>query len=119
MAIFLSKSRARPSVYEEIRLVEPLTSLIDRTSIFPYDCEIRKEFGMTTEVTLTSKGQITLPKELRTSLGLEAGAKLAFTQLSDGTGTVVMRVKHRKLSELAGLLTRPGQPSVPLEDLSR
>lgn len=27
--------------------------------------------------------------------------------------------KHRKLSELAGTLTRPGQPSVPLKDLRR
>jgi AbrB family looped-hinge helix DNA binding protein len=66
---------------------------------------------------LTSKGQITLPKELRNSLGLTPGAKLAFSQLSDGT--VVMRVKHRKLADLAGLLTRPGQPSVPVEDMSR
>jgi antitoxin PrlF len=72
---------------------------------------------MTTEVTLTSKGQITLPKELRTSLGLNPGAKLAFSQLADGT--VVMRVKHRKLSDLAGILTRPGQPSVSIEEMSR
>ncbi|MBQ1765908.1 MAG: AbrB/MazE/SpoVT family DNA-binding domain-containing protein [Aquincola sp.] len=72
---------------------------------------------MTSEATLTSKGQVTLPKELRVSLGLEAGAKLSFSQLSDGT--VVMRVKHRKLSESAGMLTRPGQPSVPLKDLRR
>jgi AbrB family looped-hinge helix DNA binding protein len=72
---------------------------------------------MTTEVTLTSKGQITLPKELRNRLGLEPGARLAFSQLSDGT--VVMRVKHRKLSDLAGILTAPGQPTVTIEQMSR
>lgn len=48
---------------------------------------------------------------------LEAGARLSISQLGDGT--VVMRVKHRKLSELAGMLTRPGQPAVPLTDLRR
>lgn len=71
---------------------------------------------MSSEATLTSKGQVTLPKELRTSLGLDPGAKLTFTQLSDGT--VVMRVKHRKLAELAGILTRPGQPKLSVKDLS-
>jgi antitoxin PrlF len=55
---------------------------------------------MTREVTLISKGRVTLPKELRASLGLEPGTKLTFSQLADST--VVMRVKHQKLSDLAG-----------------
>ncbi|MBB3182288.1 AbrB/MazE/SpoVT family DNA-binding domain-containing protein [Variovorax sp. Sphag1AA] len=69
------------------------------------------------ETTLTSRGRITLPKALRKSLGLTTGAKLSFSQLSDGT--VVMRVKRRKLADLAGILTRPGQPKVSVEDLRR
>jgi len=72
---------------------------------------------MTKLVTLTSKGRVTLPKELRTSLGLEPGAKLTFSQLADGT--VIMRVKHQKLPDLAGILTLHNQPSVAIADMKR
>ncbi len=66
--------------------------------------------------TMTSKGQVTVPKEIRDRLGLKSGDKMAFTMLSDGT--VVMRPKTRRLSDLAGSLTRPGQPSVAVESMS-
>jgi len=72
---------------------------------------------MTKLVTLTSKGRVTLPKELRASLGLEPGAKLTLSQLADGT--VIMRVKHQKLSDLAGILTGQNQPSVTIADMKR
>jgi AbrB family looped-hinge helix DNA binding protein len=62
------------------------------------------------DATLTAKGQTTIPKEIREQLGLEAGDKLTFTTLSDGT--VVMRAKTRSLLDLAGSLSRPGQPTV-------
>ncbi len=35
--------------------------------------------------TLTSKGQLTLPKEIRDKLGLDAGAKLDFVLQANGT----------------------------------
>jgi len=57
------------------------------------------------ETTLTSKGQVTVPREIRERLGLAPGDKLAFTLLSDGT--VIMRAKTRRLLDLAGSLTRP------------
>jgi AbrB family looped-hinge helix DNA binding protein len=72
---------------------------------------------MTLEATLTSKGQVTLPKALRAALGLEAGTKISFTRLSDGA--VMMRVKHRKPADVAGMLTRPGQPRLGVKELSR
>lgn len=72
---------------------------------------------MTMIVTMTSKGQITLPKKLRNQLGLVPGARLAFSLLSDGT--VVMRVKHRRLSSLAGILTRADQPTVTIDNMKR
>ena len=65
--------------------------------------------------TLTSKGQITVPREIRDRLGLKAGDKLTFTLLSDGT--VVVRAKTRRLADLAGLLARPGQSRVAIEDM--
>lgn len=68
------------------------------------------------DATLTAKGQTTIPKEIRERLGLEAGDKLTFTTLSDGT--VVMRAKTRRLLDLAGSLTRPGQPAVSVEEMN-
>jgi antitoxin PrlF len=65
---------------------------------------------MAAETTLTSKGQVTVPREIRDRLGLSSGDKLAFTMLSDGT--VVMRAKTRRLIDLADTLTRQGQPKV-------
>ncbi len=67
------------------------------------------------ETTLTSKGQVTVPREIREQLGLTAGDKLTFTRLSNGT--VVMRAKTRKLQDLAGILKRPGQPKISIEDM--
>ncbi|MEW6705075.1 MAG: AbrB/MazE/SpoVT family DNA-binding domain-containing protein [Pseudomonadota bacterium] len=68
------------------------------------------------ETTLTSKGQVTVPREIRDRLGLASGDKLTFTLLSDGT--VVMRAKTRRLLDLAGSLTRPGQPKVTIEQMN-
>lgn len=80
-----------------------------------YDLGIRKELIMS-ETTLTSKGQVTVPREIRERLGLASGDKLTFTLLSDGT--VVMRAKTRRLLDLAGSLTRPGQPKVAIEQMN-
>ena len=54
------------------------------------------------ESTITSKGQVTIPADLRKALGLTAGERVVFTQLEDGTA--VMRVKRRTILELKGLL---------------
>ncbi len=54
------------------------------------------------EATLTSKGQVTIPAELRKAMGLSAGERVVFTQLDDGT--TVMRAKTRSIFELEGLL---------------
>ena len=48
---------------------------------------------------LTSKGQVTVPREVRDRLGLKAGDKLTFTLLSDGT--VIMRAKTKQLAVLS------------------
>ena len=72
---------------------------------------------MSFETQLTTKGRVTLPREIRDCLGLKPGDKLTFTMLSDGT--VVVRSKTRRLIELAGSLTRPGQPKVSVAQMSR
>ena len=50
------------------------------------------------ESTLTSKGQTTLPKELRDELQLKPGDKLRYLV----SGDVVQIIKPRPLSEMAG-----------------
>ena len=71
---------------------------------------------MAEATTMTIKGQVTVPREIRDRLGLEPGDKMVFTMLSDGT--VLMRPKTRRLAELAGSLTRPGQPRVSIDDMN-
>jgi AbrB family looped-hinge helix DNA binding protein len=75
------------------------------------------EPAMTTEATLTSKGQTTIPKPIRDSLGMKTGDRMSFTLMPDGV--VVMRVKNKHVSELAGLLYKKGRKPVPIELLSR
>ena len=72
---------------------------------------------MTTDATLTSKGQTTLPKAIRESLRLKPGDRIVFTPLPDGT--VLMRVKNKSVMSLAGSLRRRGRKALPIGDLSR
>jgi antitoxin PrlF len=72
---------------------------------------------MSAESTLTSKGQTTIPKEIRESLRMKVGDRMSFTLMPDGM--VLMRVKNKPLSELAGLLHKKGRKAVPIDLLSR
>ena len=72
---------------------------------------------MTTESTLTSKGQTTIPQEIRESLSIKPGDRMTFTPMPDGT--VLLRVKNKSVMGLAGSLRKKGQKAVPVEDLSR
>ena len=58
--------------------------------------------------TLTSKGQITLPKEIRERLGLKAGVK--FDCYVDRDGQVVLVPLTVKLKDLIGILPYSGPP---------
>ena len=72
---------------------------------------------MTTESTLTSKGQTTIPKEIRDRLGMKPGDRMTFTQMPDGT--VIMRIKGKRILDLAGALRRKGRKRVSIEQMSR
>jgi len=72
---------------------------------------------MSTESTLTSKGQTTVPKAIRQSLRLKSGDRITFTLMPDGT--VLMRVKNKSVMGLAGSLRRRGRKALPVEELSR
>jgi antitoxin PrlF len=72
---------------------------------------------MPADATLTSKGQTTIPKEIRDGLGMKSGDRMTFTLMPDAT--VVMRLKNKSITELAGTLHKKGRKSVPVEQLSR
>ena len=55
--------------------------------------------------TLTSKGQITLPKEIRDRLGLNAGSTLDFQVLEDNT--ITARPVEPDARRIRGLLKSP------------
>ena len=72
---------------------------------------------ITTDATLTSKGQTTIPKEIRDELGMKPGDRMTFTLMADAT--VVTRVKNKSITDLAGTLYKKGRKPVPVEQLSR
>jgi antitoxin PrlF len=63
---------------------------------------------------VTSKGQITIPKEVRDRLKLQAGDAVKFEFQPDGR--VVLRKRLPAMS-LCGMLRRPGQKAVSLEEM--
>ena len=67
--------------------------------------------------TLTTKGQVTIPKEVRDHLGVETGDRLSFVVQEDGT--VIVKPITRHVRELGGLLRRPGQRPVSLDEMDQ
>ncbi len=63
---------------------------------------------------ITSKGQITIPKVIRDTLGVHAGDRIHFLVREDGV--VEMFPRTRDLLSLAGLL-RPKVLGVDVEDM--
>ncbi|MAZ16028.1 MAG: AbrB family transcriptional regulator [Ahrensia sp.] len=54
--------------------------------------------------TMTSKGQLTIPKDVREQLSLKPGTRFYVTVLD---GRVVALPKTRRLADLAGMLGKP------------
>jgi len=68
------------------------------------------------QTTLTSKGQITLPKSLRDKLKLNPGDRVEF--FIDDEQSARLVVKHVPVTMLKGMLPRPSQP-VSTEDMDK
>lgn len=69
------------------------------------------------EATLTSKGQITIPKKVREHLRLSPGDRIDFVIAADRK--VYLRPATRDIMELAGILARPGQKPASVEEMNR
>ena len=66
--------------------------------------------------TVTSKGQLTLPKAIRDLLRLGAGDRVDFIVRDDGT--VVLRPATVDVRELKGLLHRKGLTPLSVEEMN-
>ncbi|MDE2481029.1 MAG: AbrB/MazE/SpoVT family DNA-binding domain-containing protein [bacterium] len=65
-------------------------------------------------VKLTSKGQMTLPQEIRARFGLEAGDRL-FVEIEDGR--IVLTPKTLRIADLVGILPKPRR-AVSVEEMN-
>ncbi len=55
--------------------------------------------------TITSKGQVTIPKDIRSTLHLDAGKKIAF-RVEESTREVVLTPLNKSVDEVFGMLGR-------------
>ena len=67
------------------------------------------------DAAVTSKGQITIPAEIRQQMNLEPHDRVVFTVLPNGT--TVMRAKKRKIKDLAGSVTPLVKKHVKIDDM--
>jgi antitoxin PrlF len=63
---------------------------------------------------LTSKGQVTVPKVIRDRLKIVTGDRLDFIVEGD---RVILRAGTRDLRSLEGILKRPGQRVVSIDEM--
>jgi antitoxin PrlF len=66
--------------------------------------------------TVTSKGQITIPKAIRDLLRLQAGHRVEFQV--DRQGHVIMRAKNVDIRELKGILRSTRKAPVSVEEMN-
>ena len=64
--------------------------------------------------TITSKGQVTIPRKVRTDLGVSAGDRIDFVRLDDGNYAIVLA--GGSIRALKGVIAPPETP-VSLEDM--
>jgi len=67
------------------------------------------------QATVTSKGQITIPKDVRDELGLTEGTKVDFVRV--GPGEYRLRPRNVSIMDLAGVLKYDGPP-VSIEEMN-
>lgn len=67
--------------------------------------------------TVTSKGQITIPKSVRRALRITAGDRLDF--VLEGEGRVVVRAGVTDVEDLKGILRRPGTRPVSVKQMNQ
>lgn len=64
--------------------------------------------------TMTSKGQTTVPVEVRDLLNLKSGDRLRYV-VKDGE--VLLKAKNKKAADLAGILARPDVAPLGIDEI--
>ncbi|MGI4861758.1 MAG: AbrB/MazE/SpoVT family DNA-binding domain-containing protein [Janthinobacterium lividum] len=67
--------------------------------------------------TMTSKGQVTIPVDVRHQLGLETGDQIEFS-FNEATGRYEVYPATRVLASLKGIVKKPAK-AVSIEDMNR
>jgi AbrB family looped-hinge helix DNA binding protein len=67
--------------------------------------------------TITSKGQITIPVQVRTALGVDTGDRIDFVETEKGKFVIVPI--NRSVRELKGILRVKGRKPVSIEEMNR
>lgn len=73
------------------------------------------EMGVATAV-MTSKGQLTIPVDVRRRMGLDSGDRVEFVELESGRFAIKPAVDD--VRSLKGLLRKPGRP-VAIADMDK
>ena len=68
------------------------------------------------ETTITSEGQVALPKEVQDALGVHPGDPIEFVVRSPDE--IILRRPRLDIKDLRGCLYRPGQPSLSIEEMN-
>ena len=71
---------------------------------------------MSSTLTVTSKGQVTLRKDILKHLGIEPGEKIVVDKLPDGR-IQVKAAPTGDISKVFGLLKKPGGPKLSIEQI--
>jgi len=97
-------------------VAKPVGLRLEGKAIIPYFWfQVEIEAGMTV-LTVTTKGQVTLKKDVLRHLGVEPGGKVEAVALPDGR--VELRSANRlPLGEVFGALAREGGPALSLADI--
>jgi len=69
-----------------------------------------------TTATITSKGQVTIPKDVRTRLGIGTGDRVEFVEIQEGVFQIVAATQDVQV--LKGIVAKPKKP-VTIEDMNQ
>ncbi|MBK7276468.1 MAG: AbrB/MazE/SpoVT family DNA-binding domain-containing protein [Betaproteobacteria bacterium] len=68
------------------------------------------------ESTITSKGQTTVPADIRALVHAKPGTRLVWSVMPDGT--IIVRAKSKSILDMAGMLRAPKGKRVSVEEMN-
>jgi AbrB family looped-hinge helix DNA binding protein len=78
--------------------------------------KLKSKENFMAESTVTTKGQTTVPAEIRALVNAQAGTRLVWTAMPDGT--LIVRAKTKSFFDLAGSIKPAQGQHVSIEDMN-